>query len=406
MAKNWRVVPPALWRIGLAVIVILTIVFCLKGPIVMPGLPPSEQWAPASTRQPTRAPASALPILDPADHLALAPDTARLSNAQVPIVSDKLVAALPFRFAGDAGSRARAVDCLALAALYEAGDDAPGERAVIQVVLNRTRHPAFPKTVCSVVFQGSERVTGCQFTFACDGALTRPPSIAALARARAIAGAALAGQVDVQVGLATHYHADYVVPRWRDKLAKIAQLGPHIFYRWPGFWGSPAALSRASGTGVEPFIDKIASLSPAHAAQIEVDASVLEAAIPGLNDGLAAGIIPPRSNAAVMEDEKTSAPFAVLKLNLSSAPGSYALKALELCRNTASCQVRGIIEATSSPDVSEQLGAVGPPALGFLYVRKASGSAEGVYWDCNRFKRENPAECLPTGSRLERLLAG
>src|SRR3546814_17214212 len=84
----------------------------------------------------------------------------------------------------------------------------------LPIVLNRVRHPAFPKTVCGVVFQGSERSTGCQFTFTCDGALTRRFSDAAWDRARDIAKAALTGHVAKAVGYATHYHTDWVVPYW------------------------------------------------------------------------------------------------------------------------------------------------------------------------------------------------
>jgi spore germination cell wall hydrolase CwlJ-like protein len=46
---------------------------------------------------------------------------------------------------------------------------------------------------------------------------------------------AAGGAVDREVGLATHYHADYVVPRWRDSMVKMAQVGTHLFYRWPGY---------------------------------------------------------------------------------------------------------------------------------------------------------------------------
>ena len=105
---------------------------------------------------------------------------------------------------------------------------------MIQTVLNRVRHPAFPATVCGVVFQGSERSTGCQFTFTCDGALARQPSAAAWARARALAEQALDGAVDERVGNATHYHTDWVVPYWRTSLDKIAQVETHIFDRWRG----------------------------------------------------------------------------------------------------------------------------------------------------------------------------
>ena len=45
------------------------------------------------------------------------------------------------------------------------------------------------------------------------------------------------------MGEATHYHADYVAPRWAPLLAKVAQIGQHIFYRWPGAWGQPSAFS-------------------------------------------------------------------------------------------------------------------------------------------------------------------
>ena len=71
---------------------------------------------------------------------------------------------------------AQALECLASAVYYEAGNqDDDGERAVAQVVLNRVRHPAFPASVCGVVYEGSTRPTGCQFTFTCDGSLYRQP---------------------------------------------------------------------------------------------------------------------------------------------------------------------------------------------------------------------------------------
>src|SRR3546814_17727727 len=84
-------------------------------------------------------------------------------------------AARPFIFSGSPVDLARATDCLAAAQLYEAGDDAVGERAVAQVVLKRVPHHASPKTVCDVVFHGQDRATGCQFTYTSDGALTRAP---------------------------------------------------------------------------------------------------------------------------------------------------------------------------------------------------------------------------------------
>ena len=72
--------------------------------------------------------------------------------------------------------------------------------------------------------------------------IARPRS-GAWREAETIAAAALDGYVETSVGSATHYHADYVAPRWAPMLTKIAKLGAHIFYRWPGAWGQPAAFT-------------------------------------------------------------------------------------------------------------------------------------------------------------------
>src|SRR5204863_9597085 len=155
-------------------------------------------------------------------------------------------AAAPFQCKGNTAARAEALSCLASAVYYEAGNqDVNGERAVAQVVLNRVRHPAFPGSICGVVYQGSTRLTGCQFTFTCDGSLYRQPDADGWKRAYAVAQAALSGAVYAPVGWATHYHADYVVPYWSSTLAKNAIVGAHIFYRWAGGWGQPAAFIKS-----------------------------------------------------------------------------------------------------------------------------------------------------------------
>src|SRR3546814_18340282 len=75
--------------------------------------------------------------------------------------------------------------------------------------------------------------------------MRRPPVPALWRRSAEIARAALTGHVEASVGMATHYHANYVLPRWAPKLTKIEQIGAHIFYRWPGSWGKPRAFSDA-----------------------------------------------------------------------------------------------------------------------------------------------------------------
>src|SRR3546814_2939104 len=186
-------------------------------------------------------PADVVPDVQPMELAPVTEADARAQNADIPLVTKGFVAARPFLYAGSGDGRARARDCLAAAMLYEAGDDSKGQLAVGQVVINRARHPAFPKSICGVVFQGSERATGCPFTFNCDGALGRRYSDAAWQRARDNADLMLSGGTDPRVGLATHYHTDWVRPYWSDSLEKIAIVDTHPFFRWPGYWGTPGA---------------------------------------------------------------------------------------------------------------------------------------------------------------------
>lgn len=179
-------------------------------------------------------------------------DDAIAINRSIPFSTEPRYAAQPFVFRGDPTARTRALECLTSAVYYEAaGEPEQGQQAVAQVVLNRVRHPAFPGTICGVVYQGSTLPTGCQFSFTCDGSLLREPDRRAWNRAQGIALAALSGFVCTEVGLSTHYHTDRVVPYWATSLDKDAQVGAHIFYRWPHAWGMPAAFQRAY-MGAEP----------------------------------------------------------------------------------------------------------------------------------------------------------
>ncbi|KPL67956.1 cell wall hydrolase [Erythrobacter sp. SG61-1L] len=161
-------------------------------------------------------------------------------------------AARPIANAGSAIDKARALQCMTMAIYYEAATESDaGQRAVAQVVLNRVAHPAYPNTVCGVVFQGSERSTGCQFSFTCDGSLARAPARKFWDRAQRVAMASLAGSVYRPVGLATHYHTVQIHPYWADSLNNITTIGAHTFYRWRGAAGLPAAFTQAY-FGAEP----------------------------------------------------------------------------------------------------------------------------------------------------------
>ena len=213
----------------------------------------------------------------------LAPHDALSINHNMPVAAGPNPAASPFVLKGNSAARAQALECLTSAVYYEAGSqDTDGQKAVAQVVLNRVRHGAFPASVCGVVYQGSTRPTGCQFTFTCDGSLARGASSDGWARARKVAEAALAGVVYAPVGYATHYHADYVVPYWASSLAKNMVVGAHIFYRWAGGWGRAPAFTQ-SYSGREPDARALRSAAMAAEAAQPAPASVAEAVaeIPG-----------------------------------------------------------------------------------------------------------------------------
>ncbi len=215
----------------------------------------------------------------------IAPDQALKVNAEIPVTGDPNPAASPFKFRGNSQARTQALNCLASAIYYEAGNqDQDGERAVAQVVLNRVRHPAFPASICSVVYEGSTKPTGCQFTFTCDGSLSRHPDTQGWRRAEQVAEDALHGYVYAPVGWATHYHADYVVPYWTSNMAKNAIIGAHLFYRWSGGWGQPAVFTKTY-SGQEPSANALraAALAVPHIVPVYGQSQVAEAVrnIPG-----------------------------------------------------------------------------------------------------------------------------
>ena len=211
----------------------------------------SDQANQNTTRLPPNA---SMPLdLPPPDLLRpLSPDEAAKQNAERPFVKRPDTPAAKFVLNAAPEDRERALTCLAQAVYYEAaGEGSDGERAVAQVVINRMHHPGYPASICGVVYQGSERGAGCQFTFTCNGSVLRTPSPDLWARARKIAEAALSGKVFAPIGHATHYHANYVLPYWADSLDKTVQIGRHIFYRLRSTLGERSAFSQHYA-GTEP----------------------------------------------------------------------------------------------------------------------------------------------------------
>ena len=125
--------------------------------------------------------------------------------------------------------------CMTTALYFEArSEPEKGQIAVGQTVMNRVRSPDYPDTICGVVYQGSHRRTGCQFSFTCDGKVDKPNNKTQWERSKRLANDVLEGKVWMKsIGSATHYHATYVKPRWRRKMSRLKQIGRHIFYKSP-----------------------------------------------------------------------------------------------------------------------------------------------------------------------------
>lgn len=123
--------------------------------------------------------------------------------------------------------------CLALAIYFEArSEPQSGQLAVARVILNREKSARYPDTICGVVFQGRHRRNSCQFSFACDRYSDTPRNPAAWRLSNRLAVLALRTSAPVQkVTTATHYHADYVSPRWSRSMTRLVKIGRHIFYR-------------------------------------------------------------------------------------------------------------------------------------------------------------------------------
>lgn len=309
---------------------------------------------------------------------AIDADDARARNAGDPFFSGTVAPAPPFRFSGSPQDFDRARECLALAALAEAGGADMGQRAVQQVVLNRVRHPAFAKTVCGVVFEGADRQTGCQFSFTCDGSLARRYSDEAWAEARQRADEALRGAVFKPVGNATHYHTDWVYPAWSSHLVKLAQVDTHLFFRWPGFWGTPAAM-RIGYRGGEPGL-----ITPEAGGRAAVAAPLPSfAPLPPDTPKVAGGRV-------AVRDPSGRGNFILL----GGANADQALaNARKLCGTLATCRVMGWTDPALIP-AAFPLSAAARAGLQFSYSRDPEGR-EIVLYDCHFFTRQAAERCIP-----------
>jgi spore germination cell wall hydrolase CwlJ-like protein len=329
-------------------------------------------------------------------------DDARKRNAAVPFATGAVVPARAFVFSGSAEDRTRALACLSTAVLYEAGDDVGGEEAVAQVVLNRVRHPAFPGTVCGVVYQGSQRSTGCQFTFTCDGSLRRSFPDAAWRRSREVAERALSGAVDGRVGLATHYHTNWVYPYWSPELRKLGQVGTHLFFGWPGSWGGQGAFARRYRGG-----EAVVGLSALGPGVMASNAAIVGDSVPGGQDSAIPGIGGFQYSPARLPAKLANTPLYGNRVRLVredgrafgllAGPDATGTKlvntALSLCAEPGPCQVQAWTNEDDIPG-AYPIPSATRDTMVFEYVRDESGSQSAVRFDCERFPNKDPKRCL------------
>ncbi len=129
--------------------------------------------------------------------------------------------------------RDREKKCLAEAVYFESrSEPEAGQAAVAQVILNRVASGLYPDSICGVVYQNRHRYKACQFSFACEGKSLRITDAQSWSVAARVADEVLEGRRWLaDVGNSTHYHANYVRPRWAKRLTKMDVIGRHIFYR-------------------------------------------------------------------------------------------------------------------------------------------------------------------------------
>jgi spore germination cell wall hydrolase CwlJ-like protein len=300
---------------------------------------------------------SRLDLLSPPrlDFANLNADTARTLNAVITEAPDPLHAARPFVLRASAAEYMQAVKCLAAAVYYEAATEPlEGQEAVAQVVLNRVRTPGYPKSVCGVVFQGSDK-PGCQFTFACDGSMSRVPASWIWKKAEGVAEQALKGFVMSRVGNATHYHATYVLPWWSPSLVKLGRIGQHVFYRRTG----PGVF--APYVGGELQITKVNTIGRPHPNLMAPRADAVAASLQLAN--LTTTVTPDGRVHATLEDPSTITASNVPMLDGKAVlPTVHALISARAAYAKAQMEKRTDADAAGGAPVQMQVREVGTPS--------------------------------------------
>lgn len=126
--------------------------------------------------------------------------------------------------------------CLSEAIYYETrGNTEAGQKAVVEVILNRIKSGLYGTSICGVVYQGANSAH-CQFSWACSGIMRRPKEPVEWHQAQELAARVLTGeeQMDGLTRGAVGFHATSVHPDWGAQFIPTVEIGGHIFYRRAG----------------------------------------------------------------------------------------------------------------------------------------------------------------------------
>ncbi len=191
------------------------------------------------------------------------------------------------------------------------------------------------------------------------------------------AGEALGGYVFKPVGLATHYHTDWVYPYWSPELDKLARVETHLFFRWSGYWGTRPAFASVY-RGNEP--DPAALVGAA------------DATLPGAAPLPTAVADAPKieSGTVVMRNTSGKANFILLA---GTAPADALAAARMVCNQPGTCRVLGWADPAAIPQAFP-IPPSARAALQFSYSRDPSGTEIALY-GCGHFAGIPREQCIP-----------
>ena len=117
------------------------------------------------------------------------------------------------------------IECLVRNAYFESrGQGVKGMQAVTWVVLNRTKHPSYPSTPCSVIAQPK------QFSWYGNKPIQIKEKDAYMQAERVVEGV-LSGKLKDNTNSSTHFHSARIKPVWASRLSYTTTISSHCFYK-------------------------------------------------------------------------------------------------------------------------------------------------------------------------------